>query len=451
VYIFIEFAPSVTLGCFIFEIDPQNLGLDSAEDLQLVDSDGSLLLRGGQLPEQSQNFDLGDETIFYADGATQRTTQQLYYKVDNNTFHWSLLLPLGDASQSIAYDALRWQLPTLLGLILFGLAAAYFITRAIYAPIYRLCQVVSERSGTSLSGQQELDYLEDAYQQTLQDNDQLQTQVSELGRDTRQYLCRAAIRGELRPGADVDHLLESLPEGELQVAIVRPGEAGETLPVELGTLTGQLSECLCALSEPPNGLVLILCPPPEGVGERLKAWLKQASGATGCPLLCGLGKAKGLYQLKDSYEEAVYDLQYNAYQAAEGDNAPEEMELGQNLAGKKKYYYVEEGKRFIRDNYQNPALSVNDICAHVGITPSYFSSLFNELTQESVTSYLNRIRVEQAKIMLLQTRTPVKDIGTQCGFNSPNGFGRVFKRYTDQSPKQFRDSQRSISEVAYDD
>jgi two-component system response regulator YesN len=127
------------------------------------------------------------------------------------------------------------------------------------------------------------------------------------------------------------------------------------------------------------------------------------------------------------------------------------MELGQNLSGKKKYYYVEEGKKFMRDNYKNASLSVNDICAHIGITPSYFSSLFNELTQESVTSYLNRIRVEEAKDMLTQTRSSVKEIGIQCGFSSANGFGRVFKRYTDQSPKQFRDAQKRTAEAAYEE
>ena len=117
------------------------------------------------------------------------------------------------------------------------------------------------------------------------------------------------------------------------------------------------------------------------------------------------------------------------------------LEKGRELAGKKQYWYVEEGKAFMRDNFQNPSLGVADISAHVGISAAYFSSLFNELSQESVTSYLNRLRVEQAKIMLRTTHIPVKEVGFRCGFNSANVFGRVFKKYTGQSPKQYRDMQ----------
>lgn len=41
--------------------------------------------------------------------------------------------------------------------------------------------------------------------------------------------------------------------------------------------------------------------------------------------------------------------------------------------------------------------------------------------------------------MLTMTGIPVKEVGFRCGFNSANVFGRVFKKYTDLSPKQYRD------------
>ena len=122
------------------------------------------------------------------------------------------------------------------------------------------------------------------------------------------------------------------------------------------------------------------------------------------------------------------------------------LEAGQSVAGKKKYRYMEESKKFIQEHYMKSDLSANDISAHVGISPSYFSSLFNELMKESVTSYLNRIRVEQAKKLLSNTKMPIKEIGTSCGFASANVFGRVFKKYTQQSPSQYRDSHAARQE-----
>lgn len=116
------------------------------------------------------------------------------------------------------------------------------------------------------------------------------------------------------------------------------------------------------------------------------------------------------------------------------------LEAGQSMAGKKKYRYVEESRKFIQEHYMESNLSANDISAHVGISPSYFSSVFNDLMKESVTSYLNRIRVEQAKKLLANSKLPIKEIGPNCGFASANVFGRVFKKYTQQSPSQYRDS-----------
>ncbi len=115
------------------------------------------------------------------------------------------------------------------------------------------------------------------------------------------------------------------------------------------------------------------------------------------------------------------------------------LELGRSMAGRKKFRYVDEAKKYMQENYMNCSLSANDISDHIGISASYFSSLFNELLQESVVSYLNRVRVEHAKTMLTMTGIPVKEVGFRCGFNSANVFGRVFKKYTGLSPKQYRD------------
>lgn len=119
------------------------------------------------------------------------------------------------------------------------------------------------------------------------------------------------------------------------------------------------------------------------------------------------------------------------------------LETCRQLAGKKKYRYVEAGKKFMEENYTNCSLGLSDISAHVGTSPSYFSSLFNELARESVTSYLNRVRVEHAQSLLTVTHISVKEIGFRCGFNSANVFGRVFKKYTGQSPSQFREANQT--------
>jgi AraC-like DNA-binding protein len=39
----------------------------------------------------------------------------------------------------------------------------------------------------------------------------------------------------------------------------------------------------------------------------------------------------------------------------------------------------------------------------------------------------------------------VKEIAAACGFNDPNYFARVFRKYTGRSPLQYRDDQRRVA------
>ncbi|MFZ5966117.1 MAG: helix-turn-helix transcriptional regulator [Bacillota bacterium] len=113
-----------------------------------------------------------------------------------------------------------------------------------------------------------------------------------------------------------------------------------------------------------------------------------------------------------------------------------------NYSSKNRYRYIEEAKRYISNNYANSNLSLNEISEYIGINPSYFSDLFREITNESFSSYLNSIRVKKAKDFLKMTKLTIQDIGYKCGFNSAQNFNRVFKKYAQITPKQYRDSQK---------
>lgn len=547
-YIMVDFVPATRLACFIFEVDAHQLGIAAGEDqppILITDDHGCLLLEDGSVVQRERQYDLTASDSFYTQASTSRSDRQHYYRVANDKLNWDILMEISESGA--LYDrASFWMLilPFLAVLLLLGAAGAYVITRVVYTPINRLMNLVMDRSGAQDVDNGSVDYLESAYQQTLQDNDQLRTQFSALGREMCQYLCREAIDGRLNEGTDTDAVLELIPEGRFQVALIRLGASGVALqsPIKhklqlsaLENLAQQLPEHLCCLEEERDTLVLVLRVFEDtDTSQLLSRFLSTAAEQTQCRLLHGLGESQpSLYQLKESYDTAARDLQYNIYMSSDPDpitartlrrkaledrlshaidqailsreaedvqaeliahaaehdtSTPEErlqnyrraqelfmekiqfqeeallsahllrddtpretdreefltfcrqaLEVSRTLAGKKKYRYVEEGKKFIQENYSDCSLSVNDISVHVGISPSYFSSLFNEMLQESVTSYLNRIRVEQAKNMLSVTRVPIKDIGFRCGFNSANVFGRVFKKYTGQSPKQFRD------------
>lgn len=105
---------------------------------------------------------------------------------------------------------------------------------------------------------------------------------------------------------------------------------------------------------------------------------------------------------------------------------------------KARYVYVDEAKAYIAAHYTDSGLTQNEVSEHIGITVSYLSERFKEVTGQSFPTYLNTYRVEKAKQMLQTTGLSIQEVGYLCGFNSAQSFIRVFKKYVLMTPGQYR-------------
>jgi len=92
---------------------------------------------------------------------------------------------------------------------------------------------------------------------------------------------------------------------------------------------------------------------------------------------------------------------------------------------------------FIEKNFQNE-ITLNDIAYSVGLNPSYLSRTFSDKIGYPITKYINEVRIDHAKSMLLSTDTPVTDIAFASGFTSIRTFNRVFMEHTGITPKEYR-------------
>lgn len=52
--------------------------------------------------------------------------------------------------------------------------------------------------------------------------------------------------------------------------------------------------------------------------------------------------------------------------------------------------------------------------------------------------YINRIRINHAQQLLVESDLPIKHIAIDCGFNSSQSFVRAFRRATGIAPHQLR-------------
>ncbi len=84
-------------------------------------------------------------------------------------------------------------------------------------------------------------------------------------------------------------------------------------------------------------------------------------------------------------------------------------------------------------------LSLNNLAKIFQVNPSYLSSLFKKETGSTLTDYVNKMRVERAKELLISTNIQIQNIAQRCGMLDVNYFTKTFKKYTDLTPKKYRE------------
>ncbi|MDR0730737.1 MAG: PocR ligand-binding domain-containing protein [Treponema sp.] len=99
---------------------------------------------------------------------------------------------------------------------------------------------------------------------------------------------------------------------------------------------------------------------------------------------------------------------------------------------------LRRAERFIWKNYTRK-VSLEEIATASGLSAPYFSTIFREEMGEHLSTHLNRLRVEKACTMLLETRATLNEISESCGFEDQSWFSKIFKSYTGYSPGKYRE------------
>lgn len=98
---------------------------------------------------------------------------------------------------------------------------------------------------------------------------------------------------------------------------------------------------------------------------------------------------------------------------------------------------IKVAKQYISDNYYK-ALTLDIVSKEIGFNATYFSSMFKKETKMNFLDYLKKIRVENAKNLLLNTDQTVEDISYAVGYSDIKYFSRLFKKLTGLTPTEFR-------------
>lgn len=83
-------------------------------------------------------------------------------------------------------------------------------------------------------------------------------------------------------------------------------------------------------------------------------------------------------------------------------------------------------------------LKLSNMASLCNMSPSYFSRLFNEHMGMNFNEYVNYTRVTEAEKLLISTDMNITEISNTVGFSTTSYFIKLFKKYKNISPKQFR-------------
>lgn len=101
---------------------------------------------------------------------------------------------------------------------------------------------------------------------------------------------------------------------------------------------------------------------------------------------------------------------------------------------------------YIAHNYQNN-IKLETIAPLFGYNSAYLGKIFNKTVGESFNSYVDHMRIEHSKKLLLQNKYKVYEIAERVGYRNVDYFHKKFRKYVGESPVEFRKKNGGTVEV----
>ncbi len=98
---------------------------------------------------------------------------------------------------------------------------------------------------------------------------------------------------------------------------------------------------------------------------------------------------------------------------------------------------------YIEQNHARQDFQVSDLCREFGLSRSQLYRKVNALLGESISDYIQNLRLKKAEELLLEGKLTVAEIAYQVGYSSPDYFSTVFRSRYGVAPTVFKSSRMS--------
>jgi AraC-like DNA-binding protein len=97
--------------------------------------------------------------------------------------------------------------------------------------------------------------------------------------------------------------------------------------------------------------------------------------------------------------------------------------------------------QFLEDRYKDPMLNIDQVAEYSGCNPAYLSRYFKDQMGITLSVWLDRRRIGEAKRLLGGTGMTIKEVVGAAGYNDVGNFIKKFKRLTGVTPGTFKKTQ----------
>lgn len=99
---------------------------------------------------------------------------------------------------------------------------------------------------------------------------------------------------------------------------------------------------------------------------------------------------------------------------------------------------MQEAVSYLYRNYARP-VDMAEVSNHISMNYTMFSAEFKKYTGQKFSAWLNRLRIEKAKKLILDSDLKLNEVGVKVGFEDAARFTKVFREETGMTPSMYRE------------
>lgn len=93
---------------------------------------------------------------------------------------------------------------------------------------------------------------------------------------------------------------------------------------------------------------------------------------------------------------------------------------------------------YVKSNYMKK-ITLEDIADHVFLSKTYLSRIFKEEMKVTLSKYINKIRIDKSKLLLLDSSLSLADVANLTGFDDQSYYSKTFRNITGMSPGRYKE------------